>query len=181
MLDGAVEADETFIGGKARNMHKAERERKESPGPGANGKAIVFGMFEREGAPLSAEGDPRTPRQELHSRRACRRGWFGDIHQRMGRATRDSKMNTPTRSSTMPRIRGRPRPHERHRELLEPAQARLARHLFSVEPFHLFRYLDEHMFSYNDRERNRPGAVLRRPRYGQRQRRLTYAEVTAAD
>src|SRR5437764_7018255 len=28
MLSGTVEVDETYIGGKARNMHKAERERK---------------------------------------------------------------------------------------------------------------------------------------------------------
>lgn len=43
---GTVEVDETFIGGKARNMHKAERERKIT-GRGAVGKEIVMGLLER--------------------------------------------------------------------------------------------------------------------------------------
>lgn len=48
----------------------------------------------------------------------------------------------------------------------------------SVEPFHLFRYLDERVFTYNLRDRSDYGrfeAVLR----STAGRRLTYAEVTA--
>src|SRR5437588_1458720 len=47
-LCGEVEVDETFIGGKARNMH--ERERKEKiHGTGGTDKAMVLGMVERGG------------------------------------------------------------------------------------------------------------------------------------
>ena len=46
-----VEVDETFIGGKARFMHKAKRERLSSQGgmQGGHGKAVVMGMLERGG------------------------------------------------------------------------------------------------------------------------------------
>jgi transposase-like protein len=47
-LAGTVEADETFIGGKAKNMHKHKRE-KRIRGRGAVGKAIVQGLLERGG------------------------------------------------------------------------------------------------------------------------------------
>lgn len=47
-LTGEVEADETYIGGKAENMHKARRERV-IRGRGASGKTAVFGMLERQG------------------------------------------------------------------------------------------------------------------------------------
>lgn len=47
-LSGEVEADETFIGGKAKNMHKHKREEK-IKGRGAAGKAIVMGLLERGG------------------------------------------------------------------------------------------------------------------------------------
>jgi transposase-like protein len=43
-----VEVDETFIGGKARNMHVADRKRKIT-GTGGKGKAIAFGVLERGG------------------------------------------------------------------------------------------------------------------------------------
>ena len=42
-----VEVDETYIGGKAKNMHKAKRER--LGGRGTVGKQPVFGMVERKG------------------------------------------------------------------------------------------------------------------------------------
>src|SRR3954467_13156135 len=47
-LDGEVEVDETYIGGKARNMHKSVRDRKTAEGWGT-GKAIAFGMRQRGG------------------------------------------------------------------------------------------------------------------------------------
>jgi transposase-like protein len=47
-LSGTIEADETFVGGLSRNMHKKDRERKIT-GPGGCGKVIVFGMLERGG------------------------------------------------------------------------------------------------------------------------------------
>ena len=46
-MSGEIEADETFIGGAARFMHKHKREEKiHRRGP--QGKAIVFGLLERE-------------------------------------------------------------------------------------------------------------------------------------
>ena len=47
-LSGQIEADETFIGGKARNMHKAKRERVIT-GTGGKDKTIVMGVLERGG------------------------------------------------------------------------------------------------------------------------------------
>lgn len=45
-MTGTTEADETYIGGKAKNMHKARRERM-IQGRGAVGKSIVMGLLER--------------------------------------------------------------------------------------------------------------------------------------
>lgn len=47
-LAGTVEADETFIGGRSKNMHRSKRERR-IRGRGAVGKAIVQGLLERGG------------------------------------------------------------------------------------------------------------------------------------
>lgn len=47
-LTGTVEADETFLGGKAKNMHKAVREERIT-GRGTAGKAVVLGVIQRGG------------------------------------------------------------------------------------------------------------------------------------
>ena len=47
-LSGHVEADETFIGGKARNMHASKRERRIT-GTGGKDKTAVMGILERGG------------------------------------------------------------------------------------------------------------------------------------
>jgi len=47
-LSGEVEVDETFIGGRARFMHKGKRIRK-IKGTGTIGKAAVMGLLERHG------------------------------------------------------------------------------------------------------------------------------------
>src|SRR6267154_4389057 len=46
-MTGTVEADETFVGGAARNMH-ADNRAEVIHGRGPMGKAIVFGLLERE-------------------------------------------------------------------------------------------------------------------------------------
>jgi transposase-like protein len=46
MMTGEVEADETFIGGKARNMHKWKRAIKIT-GTGGKDKTMVMGILER--------------------------------------------------------------------------------------------------------------------------------------
>jgi transposase-like protein len=68
---GQFEADETFIGGLARFMHKADRERK-IKGTGGAGKAVVMGILDRNtgkgslearskhSAPDAARGDSRS-------------------------------------------------------------------------------------------------------------------------
>ena len=65
-----VEADETFIGGKARNMHKSRRDARIGRGTGSVGKTIVAGLLERK----TGEGHskvrtaviPAVNRRELH-------------------------------------------------------------------------------------------------------------------
>jgi ISXO2-like transposase domain/Transposase zinc-ribbon domain len=47
-LSGEVEVDETFIGGKARNMHMAQRKRRIT-GTGTRDKVAVMGFLERGG------------------------------------------------------------------------------------------------------------------------------------
>jgi hypothetical protein len=47
-LSGQIEADETFIGGKARNMHKFDRAKKVT-GTGGKDKTAVLGIMERGG------------------------------------------------------------------------------------------------------------------------------------
>src|SRR5262249_30337645 len=46
-MTGTIEADETFIGGKARNMRFGKRTER-IRGRGPMGKAIVFGLLDRE-------------------------------------------------------------------------------------------------------------------------------------
>lgn len=47
MLSGEVEVDETFIGGKARNMHKNRKIEVQKKGRNDGGKTIVLGILER--------------------------------------------------------------------------------------------------------------------------------------
>lgn len=66
-LQGTVEADETYFGGKAKFMHKAKRER-EIQGRGTVGKVPVFSIVNRGGEVRSqviAEANSETVRQPL--------------------------------------------------------------------------------------------------------------------
>jgi transposase-like protein len=64
---GTHEADETFIGGLAKNLHKA-REEKTINGTGGNGKAIIMGVLRRgEGKEASKVKAEHIPDASWHS------------------------------------------------------------------------------------------------------------------
>lgn len=152
---GQVEADETFIGGLARNMHKHKREEK-IQGAGAVGKTIVMGLLrrhEKDGSKIKAMVVPNTGHQTLQERVR----WnvevgselftdahpsyiglkFDYVHQFIDHAEAYVKGNVHTNGV------------ENFWSLLKRT---LRGTYVSVEPFHLFRYLDEQSFRFNNRK-----------------------------
>ncbi len=177
-LDGAVEVDETFIGGKARNMHKDVRARKIT-GTGGKDKTVVLGVRQRDGEMRAAVAANRK-RDTLHS-------YVGE-HVELGTAVYTDALESYSGLSgdfehaTVDHAE-RYVDGQVHTNGVENFWSLLKRGLHgtyvSVEPFHLFRYLDERVFTYNLRERgdySRFEAVVR----AVTGRRLTWAEVTGA-
>jgi transposase-like protein len=152
-LVGEVEVDETFIGGKAKNMHSAKR-KAIIQGRGTVGKTAVFGALERKGRVL-AKVIESTNRETLHKEVKehiekdsnlftdewlSYRGLDSDyIHQVINHSIEYVKDNVHTNG-------------------IENFWALLKRTLkgtyVSVEPFHLSRYLAEQTFRFNERKGN---------------------------
>src|SRR5271154_2488772 len=63
-MSGTIEADETFIGGAARFMHKHKREQKVH-GRGPGGKEIVFGLLERKTGKVRVHHVEKRTKKEL--------------------------------------------------------------------------------------------------------------------
>jgi hypothetical protein len=78
-LGGEVEVDETFIGGKARNMHVSERKRRIT-GTGTKDKTAVMGILER-GGKVHASVVPN-PSQDCTARTSsqARYCWRGSLY-----------------------------------------------------------------------------------------------------
>ena len=64
--ESEVEVDETFVGGRKRNMHKERALRYEQKG-GAQGKAIVMGLLDRSTRKMRADVVPNVQRDTLQA------------------------------------------------------------------------------------------------------------------
>jgi transposase-like protein len=154
---GEVEADETYIGGKARNMHKNRRQRVYVGAPN-RGKALVMGVLER-GGKIKTAVVPNLSRPVLQ----------GELrkHVEIGTAIYTDSFHSynglapdylhKVVDHAVEYVNGRI-----HTNGLENFWSLLKRGIHgtyvSVEPFHLFRYLDEQTFRFNNRAK--PGNPL---------------------
>lgn len=176
-LSGEVEVDETFIGGRARNMHKAKREARIS-GTGGKDKVPVVGFLKRKGE-VRADVIPNRKKKTLDGlvRGQVAEGSavytdalpsYNDLHSTYMHEVVDHAVEY---------VRGRV-----HTNGLENFWSLLKRGIkgtyVSVEAFHLGRYLDEQMFRYNNRLDMNDGDrfdLAVRQIVG---KRLTYKELT---
>jgi transposase-like protein len=176
-----VEVDETFIGGKARNMHK-NRRIKTKVREGNWGKAIVMGMLER-GGHVKAKVVPNRRKPALHAviAETIEKGsqLYTDEHNGYMNISPEYVHSIVNHLESY--VSGRV-----HTNGLENFWSLLKRGLngtyVAVEPFHLFRYVDEQAFRYNNRAtRDNPLTDADRFHLALSQiagKRLTFAEVT---
>lgn len=150
-LSGEVEVDETFIGGKARNMH-ADKRAEKIHGRGACGKAIVMGVLER-GGEVRTKVIPDTRRSTLHTevRENVEEGSTVNTDSHAGYVGLNPDYVHEAVDHAVEYVRGNV-----HTNGLENYWSLLKRCIkgtyVSVEPFHLFRYLDEQAYRYNERK-----------------------------
>jgi len=148
---GEVEVDETFIGGKARNMHKSKRARK-TIGTGGKDKTVVMGVLERGGKVRAFVVDDRKKKNvQPRVRENVEPGaaiFSDELRSYDGLATdyQHSVIN-----HAVEYVSGNV-----HTNGMENFWSLLKRGLhgtyISVEPFHLFRYIDEQAFRFNNRK-----------------------------
>jgi transposase-like protein len=152
---GEVEVDETFIGGKARNMHKSRKIGKGYQHRGIVNKTIVMGMLERGGnVTTKVIQDRETGTLHAHVAECIEAGttvYSDEWKSYNGLSELDENYKHQVINHAEKYVDGRV-----HTNGLENfwslTKRTLAGTYVSVEPFHLFRYLDEQSFRYNNRK-----------------------------
>ena len=182
-LSGQVEVDETFIGGKARNVHKSKRAGRGFEKRGVSGKTVVMGMLQRAGKIKTQVIEDRT-RETLHGHifTSIEEGsevFTDELGAYLGL---DEKYVHEVINHAKEYVRG-----QVHTNGLENFWSLLKRGLggtyVSVEPFHLFRYVDEQAFRFNNRA-TKEQRITDSDRFSLLcsqivGKRLTYANLTA--
>jgi transposase-like protein len=176
-----VEADETFIGGKARNMHISERKRRIT-GTGGKDKTKVMGILERGGKVRATVIETRKKKElQAEVRKHVEAGAALYTDALLSYEGLEGEYAHKVVDHAVQYVDGRI-----HTNGLENFWSLLKRGIngtyVSVEPFHLFRYLDEQTFRYNNRATDdNPLTDADRFHLALSQiagKRLTFAEVT---
>jgi transposase-like protein len=175
-----VEVDETFIGGKARNMHQSKREKRVNTTSALTGKECVMGFLERGGKVRTFHVESRKRKHlqpyiqehvkedtslytDAHPSYVLLQQWYR--HEFVDHAVSYAEGRVHTNGL------------ENYWSLLKRS---IRGTYVSVEPFHLFRYLDEQAFRYNERKRTDAErfALALTKLSG---KRLTYSELTGKE
>jgi hypothetical protein len=172
-----VEIDETFVGGKIKNMHRSKRVKGLSYAS-SNSKTIVLGMLERGGRVRAGVIQSRH-KSEIQP----------PVHANVEAGSHIITDEFPTYPfvaqpyyhEVINHIEGYVREHV-HTNGIENFWSCLKRGLngtyISVEPMHLDRYVDEQVFRFNLRHKHTDASRFKAVLKDIVGRRLTYAELT---
>ena len=172
-MSGRVEADETLIGGKARFMHKARKEKTLNKGRGSAGKTVVMGLLERHTREKGKEKvidtldyDPKKDKKASRVKVAVIPNTKRQVVQKevRGNVKAGSEVFTDALASYAGLAPEYVHAFVGHAETyvnghvhtngMENFWSLLKRTIkgtyVSVEPFHLFRYLDEQSYRFNE-------------------------------
>jgi len=150
-LSGIVEVDETFIGGAARNMHKSKRGKLSNTG--FIGKVAVMGLLDRHRGEVRTMVIDGTSREILDPkvRQHVEFGStvYSDKHP--GYDKLDDAFMRGVINHAERYVDGQV--HTQGIENFWALPKRCIKGTYvSIEPFHLFRYLDEQTFRFNTRK-----------------------------
>jgi len=158
-LMGEVEVDETYIGGEARNMH-ADKQIKLKRNEGFFRKAVVVGMLERKGEVRTAmlnRASSKLLEAAIKEHVVPGSALYSDDHRGYQHVGKEYAHQVINHAETY--VRGNV-----HTNSIENFWSLLKRGIkgtyVSVEPFHLFRYLDEQTFRFNARKDNDQGRFM---------------------
>jgi len=182
--DNEVEVDESFIGPKMKNMHVDRRARFQAEKGAA--KTVVIGLLVRQRREIRAKVVPDTARLTLQTEvlREVKYGSNVYTDNAVGYDHLRYKYVHDVVNHAETYVKGRV-----HTNGLENFWSLMKRHLagtyVAVEPFHLFRYLDEQVFRYNHRAtKERPMTDADRFDLALRNivgKRVTYRELTGKE
>jgi transposase-like protein len=194
MMGGEIEVDETFIGGKVRNMHADRKRKTMSSGYGAGkigNKTIVLGILER-----ASEGKPKRVRTSIINDRKK----ASIMPEVAAHVSKDAKVYSDEHGEKwnidggfeMQVVKHLERyvDGQVHTNSLENFWSLLKRGVggtyVAVEPFHLFRYVDEQAFRFNNRKDADGNVISDYERFKSALsqivgKRLTYKELTGKE
>jgi len=160
---GNVEVDETFIGGKARNMHKRKRKAK---GTGPVAMTPVMGLLERTTDKKSSRvilkvvKNVKKPELQATVRENVEKG--SELHTDALKSYQGLAEDYTHNVIDHAVCYAKGHVHTNGLENFWSLLKRMLKGTYvSVEPFHLFRYLDEQSFRFNERENTDSGRFLK--------------------
>ena len=185
-LSGNVEADETFVGGKVKNMHRKSKRNRDAKNDGNWGKTVVLGLLERDGGVRAAVA-PTRKYYEVHKH------VMANVEPGSNLITDefDGYKSLPDEFTheVVNKLEGYVKGHV-HVNGVENFWSLLKRALkgtyVSVDPVHLQRYVDEQCFRFNNRKDGDGEAITDGDRFimAMQQivgKRLTYKELIGKD
>lgn len=148
-MKGPVEVDETYVGGKARNMHAAQR--KQLRGRGGIDKTAVVGAKDRHSNRVAARVIQRTDQATLQRFVADHADWQADIYTDSASAYKGLPNHEAVAHSTGEYVRG-----QIHTNGVESFWSMLKRAhkgtFHKMSPKHLQRYVNEFAGRHNIRD-----------------------------